>query len=415
VTDTTGPVPISVGRPGQAWGRRAVQVIGGVLLLALAIAAVSIWWLDRSIDRVEVGGLGGSGAPGTAADIDVADASEARALTFLVLGSDSREDLTAEQRREFGTGDFDGARTEVISLVRLDPDAGEVRILNVPRDSRVERCDGSVGKINGAYMIGEADGRGGATCTVDTVSRLTGLTIDHVVIVDFAGFVDVVDGLGGVSMYLDEPLRDRGSHLDLPAGCVELDGVDALAFARARQLDDDFGRIARQQRLVSEIRSELAEVGVLDDLPRLLRVAEAVAGSVELDSSLDLGKLQQLVREHRRTLKGDLDGRAVPGELLLLDDISYVQPDEQRAAELARWLLTGDDPADDGSATTAAGAETDVAPAGETSADEEGEAPDSAGPSEGDGDDGRDEPNGPTTLSGEAPAGTDPGPGAESC
>lgn len=397
MTDGTRPDPEVRSNSGRVWVRRTGQALGGLLVLALAVSAVAVWWLDRRIDRVDVDGLreqlSDVGAS-TAGDLDLDDEDEqaaqaAQALTVLVLGSDSREDLTPEQRREFRTGDFDGTRTEVISLVRLAPRSEEVRILNVPRDSRVERCDGTVGKINAAYEIGEAAGTGGATCTVETVSRLTDVPIDHVVIVDFAGFVDIVDGLGGVTMELDEPIQDPGSHLDLPAGCVELDGVDALAFARARQVDDDFGRIARQQRLVTEIRDELASVGVLEDLPQLLRVAEAVASSLELDSSLDLGTIQQLVREHRETLTGELEGRAVPGELSMIDGVSYVELDEPRMGELASWLRTGSDPAavvagpsdDDGSGATGAG--------------EAGSQP--------------------TTLSGEAPAGTGGSSGVESC
>jgi LCP family protein required for cell wall assembly len=401
MTAATRPAEGGSSRAGR-WGVRLLQGLAGALVLALAVAAVSVWWLDRSIERVDVGGLG-ERPGGSAGDADREgwDEVDPSALTVLVLGSDSREDLTPEQRREFRTGDFDGTRTEVVSLVRFAPDDEAVRILNLPRDSRVERCDGSIGRINAAYEIGEERGTGGATCTVETVRALTGVSIDHVVIVDFAGFVDIIDGLGGVTMELDEPIQDPGSHLDLPAGCVELDGVDALAFARARQIDDDFGRIARQQRLVTEVRAELASVGVFEDLPQLLRVAEAIAGAVELDSSLDLGTLQGLVREHRNTVRGDLEGRAVPGEIEVIGGASYVQLDEQRMRELASWLLTGTDPAQlvsdredddadraDGDADRETGSQ--VAGAGEAGST-------------------------PTTLSGQEPAGLGGRTGADAC
>jgi LCP family protein required for cell wall assembly len=406
VTDGTPP-PEARGERSRNWAGRIGQVLGGLLVLALAVSAVAVWWLDRSIDRVDVEGLGELPTGGSEDDGEASEISEveASALTFLVLGSDSREDLTPEQRREFRTGDFDGTRTEVISLVRLAPEAEEVRILNIPRDSRVERCDGTVGKINAAYEIGEESEIGGATCTVETVSRLTNVIIDHVVVVDFEGFVDIVDGLGGVTMELDEPIQDPGSHLDLPAGCVELDGVDALAFARARQVDDDFGRIARQQRLVNEIRNDLASVGVLEDLPQLLRVADAVASAVELDSSLDLGTIQGLVRAHRSTIAGDLDGRAAPGEVVMLDGVSYVELDEQRLSELASWLRTGTDPA-----------QLVAEPAEEDGTEAAGSDDDGVRAAGADGTVGVDEPGTrPRTLSGELPAGLGGGTGAESC
>jgi LCP family protein required for cell wall assembly len=396
--DTADPDTTAASRGGGWWARR-VSIVVGVFVLAVAlVVGLSVWSFDRSIDRVDVEGLGDDDGT-TAADDgdddgndDGAEASEvADPLTILVLGSDSREDLTPEERREFRTGDDEGMRTEVVSLVRIAPGEDELRVLNVPRDSRIELCDGSLGRINTAYEIGLEDGRGGATCVVQTLDMLLGVDIDHVVTVDFRGFVEVIDELGGVTIALDEPLRDRGSHLDLEAGCVTLDGTDALAFVRARQLDDDYGRIARQHRLVEEVRSELAELGVLQDLPRLLRVAETVARSVELDRSLTLNRIQQLVREHRDSVQGELVGRAVPGVVEEVGEALMLDIDEERARELAVWLTTGDDPAEL------------TAPPATGSAVESGAAADDADAGAGEAD-GAAEDDGPRTLGGRTPA-----------
>jgi LCP family protein required for cell wall assembly len=384
-----------VGRRRGRWVRRALAVTS-VLAVALAlVVGVSVWSFDRSIQRVDVEGLGEDRSEDRddGAEASELDEEDARPLTVLVLGSDRREDLTREEQRELGTGDAPGTRTEVISLVRLAPDDDELRVLNVPRDSRVERCDGTVGRINVAYSIGEEDGRGGATCVVQTLHRLLGVSIDHVVTVDFRGFVEAIDQLGGVTMALDEPLQDPGSHLDLPAGCVTLDGRDALAFVRARQIDDDYGRIARQHRLVEEVRQELAEVGVLGDLPRSLRLAETLAGAVELDSSLTLNRLQQLVREHRATVQGELTGRAVPGEVTVIGEASMLQLDEERALELASWLLDGQDPGEV------------AVPRGTGSAVESGAPQASVDDEVGAVTDADADTGGPRTLSGQAPAG----------
>jgi LCP family protein required for cell wall assembly len=304
-----------------------------------------VWWIDRSVDRTSVEGLGEGGVTTAGGDEtdEADDAEDARALTVLVLGSDSREVLTPEERRELGTGDAEGERTEVIALTRLDPDADEVRVLSVPRDTLVERCDGSSGRINAAFTIGEQDGTGGLTCVVETLRAWLGVRIDHVVKVDFRGFVDIVDAVGGVEMYIEEPMQDRRANLDLLPGCQRLDGATALAFVRARHIDDDFGRMQRQQRFVEELRDELADQGVLSDLPRLVRTAEATARAVELDDTLTLNRIQQLVRQHRSTLSGDIDTRTVPGEIEYIDGFAFVRADEQRAMELARWLVTGRD------------------------------------------------------------------------
>jgi LCP family protein required for cell wall assembly len=334
-----------VARPST--GRTVAIVVLAAVMLGALIVGGAVLWLDRSVDRVGVDGLGergGTTAGGGDPDAEGTDDDlDPRALTVLVLGSDSRDVLTAEERRELGTGYAEGERTEVIALTRLDPNADEVRVLSVPRDTLVERCDGTSGRVNAAFTIGENEGIGGATCVVETLREWLGVRIDHAVKVDFRGFVDIVDAVGGVEMFIEEPMQDRRANLDLEAGCQRLDGADALAFVRARHLDDDFGRIERQQRFVTELRDELADQGVLSDLGRLLRVAEATARAVELDDTLTIGRIQQLVREHRSTLNGDIDSRSIPGQIERIDGLAFVRADEERASQLARWLVTGRD------------------------------------------------------------------------
>jgi LCP family protein required for cell wall assembly len=305
--------------------------------------------LDGSLIRVEVEGLGADADVGAGDDASTtvqvgADGSSDRPdpLTILLLGSDSREVLTPEERIELGTGMAWGERTEVNALVRLDADAGELRMVNVPRDTVVTLCDGSRGRINAAFGIGERSGVGGLSCVVQTLTAWSGLTIDHAVLADFRGFVDIVDALGGIEMYLEEPLRDRRANLDLQAGCQVLDGADALAFVRARHIDDDFGRISRQQRLLAELRAQLVEDGILTDPIRTLRVAEATATSLRIDSSLTLNRIRQLATDHRRTLLQPLQTRTVPGTPDTSGEAWLLRPDEQAAAELFTWLLEGD-------------------------------------------------------------------------
>ena len=357
-----------------ATGHRWRWIVGGLALGVLLAAVVAVVAFDRSLTRVEVQGLGDESAmpepafeqpsdPAAADDGSSIDPGEdpleedlldaldlpdpdPRALTILVLGSDSREVLTPEEREEFNTGNFWGERTEVVALVRLDPSAANLRLLNVPRDLLVTRCDGTRGRVNAAYGIGESNGVGGMSCVVQTLTQWSGLTIDHAVKVDFRGFVDIVDSIGGVEMLLDQPLRDRRANLDLPQGCVHLDGVDALAFVRARGLDDDYGRIARQQRFLRELRAQIAELGLITDLPRLLRLADATARSVQLDGTLTLNRIRQLVSTHRGQLTGDLDTEVIPGTPRISESSGayLVEPDEERARELFAWLETGVDP-----------------------------------------------------------------------
>ena len=225
----------------DAGPRRVLVVLLALLSIVAASVVLSLVSLDRSVGRVDVDGLGEPDDDGTDPPRERRDPDPAEPLTVLVLGSDSREVLSAEERRTLGTGHADGERTETIALVRLDPGADELRVLSVPRDTLLTRCDGSRGRVNAAYGIGERDGVGGMSCVVTTLTEWGGISIDHAVKLDFRGFVDVVDALGGVPIILDEPLVDERANLDLPAGCTRLDGRQALAFVRARSLDSDFG------------------------------------------------------------------------------------------------------------------------------------------------------------------------------
>lgn len=372
----------------QRW--RVVGGITAVVAFALAVTAGAVVALDRSLTRVDVEGLGDGGAEtdsapgasseapedngGTAAgesgsaDLEAELNVDATPITVLVLGSDTREVLTPQERRDLGTGMAWGERTEVVALGRLDAAAGELRMVNIPRDSVVPLCDGTRGRINSAYAIGESSDVGGMTCVVQTVSAWSGVAIDHAVKVDFRGFLDIVDAIGGIELYIEEPLRDENANLDLEPGCQVLDGGDALAFARARHLDDDFGRISRQQRLLVEMREQARENGVFSNPVRTLRFAEAVASSLEVDSSLTLNRIRQLVMDHRRTLQEPLDARTVPGTPDTSGEAWLLRPDEEAAAELFTWLVQGDDGLDepgDGTGAEAGGDEdTDAGTAG---------------------------------------------------
>lgn len=346
--------------------------------------------LDQSLTRVEVEGLRGGAAAtdpgadasaggtdgnvGTAAgelgadleaDLDV----DATPITVLVLGSDTREVLTEQQRRDLGTGMAYGERTEVVALVRIDAGAGELRMVNIPRDSVVPHCDGTSGRINAAYVTGENSGVGGMSCVVQTVSAWSGMAIDHAVKVDFRGFLDIVDAIGGIELYIEEPMRDEKANLDLQPGCQVLDGGQALAFARARHIDDDFGRISRQQRLLVEMRDQAHENGVFSNPVRTLRFAEAVASSLQVDSSLTLNRIRQLVMEHRGTLQQPLEARTVPGTPDTSGEAWLLRPDQEAAAELFEWLLEGDSRVEDTGGTAVDGSDAD----GDRSSDAEGD------------------------------------------
>ena len=321
--------------PGRLdWRRIGLGLVAFLTICVVSTtitAAALVWYGEQQISRVDVetqvpGDVDGDGA------VDIAQLKDVR--NVLVVGSDSRKDLTAKERRELGTGQFGGTRTDTIMLVQLDPKRQGAAMLSFPRDLLVTRCDGSEGRINSAFEIGKANGEGGPTCLVRTITELTSIPIHHYVQINFQGFVDVVDTLGGVTMYLEEPIKDEDANVDLKAGCVTLRGADALGFVRVRKIDSDFGRIARQQRFIREMVDQVTSPSVALNVPGLFSLVEAGARAVETDPSLSLGVMRQIAFSFRDLSSDRIDSRTVPAFNRTINGAAYVVADPEPAERL---------------------------------------------------------------------------------
>jgi LCP family protein required for cell wall assembly len=233
-------------------------------------------------------------------------ASGGRPMHVLITGSDSRADLTAEERIELSTGRAGGERADTILLMTID--GTRVGLLSFPRDLSVRRCDGSVGRINGALSIG------GPSCLVETVRELSGIPVHHHVAVTFGGFRDVVDAVGGVELCLEAPLRDRSAGIDLPAGCQVLDGRDALGYVRVRKIDSDFARVERQQRFLRALASELVDPLLVVQPWRLVPAVLGVSRAVTVDQRLNPLDLARMAIGLRMLASGGAVTATVPAD-----------------------------------------------------------------------------------------------------
>jgi LCP family protein required for cell wall assembly len=203
--------------------------------------------------------------------------------TTLVMGSDSR-----------GPRSSIGRRADSILLLRTDPDKHTVSMLSIPRDLRVPIPGVGEQKINAAFAFG------GPRLMVRTVDRLTGLRVNHVVLVNFTGFRDLVDALGGVDIQNPRKLVSSqpfdGFFWHFPRGQIHLDGRHALAYARIRRTtdprDSDVTRTERQQRVLQAIAHELGSPSNVLHLPRVGRaVAKPLATDLTANQVLGLGWL----------------------------------------------------------------------------------------------------------------------------
>lgn len=318
-------------------------VIVLVLLLSAGAAVGLLWWRgEASLDRLSVEGLtdrvtgrdsvdrgdgpiqspdpGASEAP--SGEPPVPELSEP--FTVLVTGVDGDvSNLTPEERRRVALGgEREGDRPDTIILLRVDPAADQVAMLSLPRDLLVRRCDGSLGKINGSYFIGEQTGGAGPSCLVQTITRHTGIAIQHYVEVSFAGFIDVVDAIGGVRMYIPDRLVAEKAKLDLQPGCQVLDGPDALAYVRGREpIGNDFARMARQQAFAEELVDEVTSAGTLANPLRLYRLVDAAASAVDVDDTLGIGEMRRMAASLRNLDRDRLATASITGAITTRDDL----------------------------------------------------------------------------------------------
>ena len=208
------------------------------VLLTTTIASLSIAvWVESNLRRVSVFSAY-DGRPGAGAGTN-----------WLLVGSDSRGDLTPEQQAELSTGgDLGDGRTDTILFVHIPaPLSGEpTTMVSIPRDSYVDIPGYGSDKINAAFA------EGGPALLAQTVEQATGLRLDHFVEIGFAGFGAVVDALGGVEICPADAISDPLAGIELAAGCQTVDGRNALGYVRSRATPRaDLDRMLHQREFMS--------------------------------------------------------------------------------------------------------------------------------------------------------------------
>jgi LCP family protein required for cell wall assembly len=255
-------------RPRRRRRGRAVLLVV-VLLLAVLVAYPVLLARTAMANVGRVDALSGS----TLADTP--------GRTILVVGTDSREGTDIGGAQEI-------SRTDTILLLHR-PRNGPTVLLSIPRDSAVEVPGDGENKVNAAYAIG------GPSLLVATVEQATGLHVDSYVETGLAGFGEVVDAVGGVTICPEEAMQDPlADDLDIQAGCQQADGKVALGYARSRKLDarGDLGRVERQREVMAAIAKKGFSPATVLNPFNAFPLAEAGGGALtmdEQDGATDLG------------------------------------------------------------------------------------------------------------------------------
>ncbi len=203
--------------------------------------------------------------------------------TILILGSDKRAGVEFEE---------DPGRSDTTMLLRLDPGKGLISMMSIPRDLKVEIPEYGINKFNAAYSFG------GPKLTLEVVKELTGLHVNHVVNVDFLGFVRAVDAIGCVYVDVDRryyhsnvgvPPSEEYSEINIKPGYQKLCGKKALQYVRYRHTDTDIVRSARQQAFVTQARKQVGLGSLVTDQDNLADIFSEYTTS-------DIGHLKTLLQ-----------------------------------------------------------------------------------------------------------------------
>ncbi len=234
--------------------RRRRSSAPAALVLALAVGSLGAYGVIRAADA-------------TTASVErieglelVLTAQDGPAQNYLLIGSDSRENADPNAPDYGGIGDTNavqGRRSDTIMILRHEADGNGASIVSLPRDLWVNIAGGGQNRINSAYSKG-------TDVLAATITQEFGIPIHHVVDIDFTGFKELVDAVGGTTICFEYQTRDKNTGLDQPPGCHKLDGMQALQYARSRYYEEfrdgqwqtdptsDLGRIFRQQTFLQE-------------------------------------------------------------------------------------------------------------------------------------------------------------------
>ncbi|MFB7374276.1 LCP family protein [Streptomyces sp. NPDC056222] len=273
----------------------------GCSFVVLAAAGAG-WWFYRKLDN-NITTDTTAAAELRAYEKERPSAVASSARNILLIGSDTRTGTgNSQYGRDKGT-----QRSDTTILLHLAAGKESATAVSIPRDLMVEmptcrtpdgtRTREQFAQFNSAFEIG------GTACTIRTVERLTGIRIDHHMVIDFRGFKKMVDAVDGVEVCLREPIDDSDAKLKLPAGRQTLHGEQALGFVRARKSlgnGSDTERMDRQQQFLGALVNKVQSNGVLLNPTRLYPVLDAATKSITTDPGLDsLRDLYDLARSMR--------------------------------------------------------------------------------------------------------------------
>ncbi len=247
-------------------------------------------------------------------------------ITFLVLGVDSMDTKSAS-----------GARTDTIMLCRVDKSTGEISLLSIPRDTKVQIR----GRMN-EEKINHAHAYGGPELSVKAVKDLLGVDLEYYVRVDYRIVKEYVNLIGGVEVYVpmdmkySDPVADPPLYIDLKQGRQVLDGDKALQFLRFRKgyADQDLGRIKAQQQFVAAAIEKTLRPGNIVNIPQMIKSYYDY-----VDTNIPFDVMMKFAMKAKNFSSDKINMATLPGEGEYIGGVSYFIPDKEESAKLVNTMF----------------------------------------------------------------------------
>ncbi|HEX5526957.1 MAG TPA: LCP family protein [Solirubrobacterales bacterium] len=310
-------------KPKRLWWRFTLASILIVAVSAAATATSVLLYLDSIAHALSHNNVLNNKLKKALAEVEPGAPEN-----ILILGSDKRAGEEFEE---------DPGRSDTTILLRLDPEDETISVMSIPRDLKVEIPGYGTGKFNEAYSYG------GPKMTLQVVKELTGLRINHVVNVDFLGFVRAVDAIGCVYTDVDRryyhsnvglPPSEQYSEINIQPGYQKLCGVKALQYVRFRHTDTDIVRSARQQAFISDARQRVSLQDLVFDQSGLIDIFTKYTTSDINSKETMLEVLKLFIASRNAPIKQV----HFPAEL----GPSYVYSNETWIHEAVKEFLTGE-------------------------------------------------------------------------
>lgn len=301
-----------------------------IVLLPLVGGAAYAFNLKRKLDDV----------PKVKIIKEKPDPDEGRALNIMLLGSDKGEPKKGQSKKttiaedaasgEWPVGKY---RSDTLMVVHIPADRKKVYLVSIPRDSFVPIYDAE-GKTDHSEKINAAFSVGGPVATINTVEKLTGLKMDHLTIIDWAGFKDLSTAVGGVEVTIPKSFYDPQQKIQWDAGTQNLKGNKALQYVRTRYglIGGDFDRIKRQQNFMRALMGKMLSSGVTTNPNKLTKTVSALTENLTVDEGWSGTAMAKLALSLRGITTDDVTFMTAPVQGTQTDptygSVVVLQPDK---------------------------------------------------------------------------------------